>query len=302
MNESCYSPGGIATLACLLEVSAPKPGNVHRAADFEDVTFDDFAVSAVALGQAIDAGLKQSTGQVVLDAVERTIQAVGTNTNLGICLGIVPLAKMVIENRNVTLNQTRVTEFLARLDGDDGAKIFQAIRLANPGGLGESNEQDVRTTTNDRVDLLAAMRSAADRDAIARQYASGFRDVFEFGVPALVRGVAMFGKLSHAIVYAHVAWMANSPDTLIARKCGVETANHSQFLAAKTLACFETPICESGPALRSDIQDLFWMGVGELDFWLRSDGHQRNPGTTADLIAASLFVAIQNKSILPPYR
>ena len=50
----------------------------------------------------------------------------------------------------------------------------------------------------------------------------------------------------------------------------------------------------------------FWGAVGELDFWLRSDGHRRNPGTTADWMAASLFVAMFNRdidpSIVPEYR
>ena len=36
----------------------------------------------------------------------------------------------------------------------------------------------------------------------------------------------------------------------------------------------------------------------EFDAWLRADGHRRNPGTTADLIAASLFAAFRD-GILP---
>ena len=43
------SIGQCASLACLLEVSAPKPGNVHRGADFEDMTFADFAASRFAI-------------------------------------------------------------------------------------------------------------------------------------------------------------------------------------------------------------------------------------------------------------
>jgi triphosphoribosyl-dephospho-CoA synthase len=48
--------------------------------------------------------------------------------------------------------------------------------------------------------------------------------------------------------------------------------------------------------------ESFWSAVGELDFWLRSDGHRRNPGTTADLIAASLFAGIHNGIITAPFK
>jgi len=42
--------------------------------------------------------------------------------------------------------------------------------------------------------------------------------------------------------------------------------------------------------------------LADFDFWLRSDGHRRNPGTTADLIAAALFVLLRDGLIDPPYR
>ena len=34
--------------------------------------------------------------------------------------------------------------------------------------------------------------------------------------------------------------------------------------------------------------------LADFDFWLRSDGHRRNPGTTADLIAAALFAGLRD--------
>ena len=87
------SPGRLATLASLLEVSAPKPGNVHRGADFEGCTFGDFVLSAVVLGDSIDLTQNDGFGETILDAVQSTRAIVGTNTNLGIVLLLVPLAK-----------------------------------------------------------------------------------------------------------------------------------------------------------------------------------------------------------------
>ena len=42
----------------------------------------------------------------------------------------------------------------------------------------------------------------------------------------------------------------------------------------------------------------------ELDAYLRSDGHRLNPGTTADLVTACLFVALREGILKPtdPFR
>ncbi len=288
----------MATLACLLEVTAPKPGNVHRGADFEDVTFVDFATSAVVLGDVIQAFAEATLGQTILASVRQNEQAVGTNTNLGIVLLIVPLAKIAASNALADLQSNLVTDYLSKLSPSDGADVFEAIRLARPGGLGEVEELDVHGGGDHPVDLLSAMQLAANRDAIARQYVTGFQDVFEFGVPLLSEGCRRFGNLNEAIVYAHVAMMARSADSLIARKCGTGTAEHSRFLAAKAIES----LTQVEAAKKVDCSEGFWKAVGELDFWLRSDGHRRNPGTTADLIAASLYVGIHNGVIQSPFR
>lgn len=300
MSDDQFTPGGIAALACLLEVAAPKPGNVHRGADFEDVTFVDFATSAVVLGSVIDSWSDRSLGQTVLAAVTQTMENVGTNTNLGIVLLIVPLAKLVGRQPQTALTAAAVQKFLANLTESDGYEVFEAIRTASPGGLGNAAQLDINSETSERINLLEAMNMAATRDAVARQYATGFHDVFELGIPLLIRGRELFSDLSQAIVYAHVAWMAKEPDSLIARKCGSETAKRSQVLACQAIDCLG-PIVE-GPCPHPEGLEAFWTRVSDLDFWLRSDGHRRNPGTTADLIAASLYAAIHNRVIQPPYK
>src|SRR6185312_16157453 len=66
------SIGQCATLACLLEATAPKAGNVHRGADFDDLTFADFAVSAVAIGPAMETAASGGVGSAVFAAIEST--------------------------------------------------------------------------------------------------------------------------------------------------------------------------------------------------------------------------------------
>src|SRR5262245_48975201 len=164
MNIS-LSIGQCATLACLLEAAAPKVGNVHRGADFEDLTFHDFLASAVAIGPAMDAAIETGVGRAVLDAVAATRKCVPTNTNLGMTLLIVPLAVVPTDERLTTTNVRRV---LASLTPDDCRHVYEAIRLVQPGGLGKVKSMDV--ADEPPADLLAAMRAAADRDLVARQY------------------------------------------------------------------------------------------------------------------------------------
>jgi len=77
--------------------------------------------------------------------------------------------------------------------------------------------------------------------------------------------------------------MARFPDSLISRKLGDSVAQKSAAMAAQCL-----------DQLTNADDDAFWRSVGDLDFWLRSDGHRRNPGTTADLITAALYIGVVN--------
>ena len=140
-------------------------------------------------------------------------------------------------------------------------------------------------------DILAAMQFSSDQDLVARQYTNNFEQVLQEVVPLLVAGEAQFGKLTQAIVYAHVSMLARYGDSLIGRKCGKEVSDEARDRARHALQ----QLVES-----SDLQ-LYHDAVSDLDFWMRSDGHRRNPGTTADLIVAGLFVAMINDQLSPPF-
>ncbi len=289
MNATDFSLGRIAELACLLEVTAPKPGNVHRGADFEDVTFEDFVASAIVLGQAIDELADARTGETIRVAVERTQRLVGSNTNLGMILLIVPLAKSRQISREEAITPDHVEAVLKNLDSADATEVFEAIRLAKPGGIGKVEDMDVADTAETPINLMTAMELAKDRDLVAKQYVNGFEQVFEQGLPLLETGVEKFSTLSQAIVFAHVSLMSMFPDSLIARKCGAKLASQSQMMATQAIEFLDVGGDEA--------PEKYWNSVADLDFWLRSDGHRRNPGTTADIVAASLFVGINNNRI-----
>jgi triphosphoribosyl-dephospho-CoA synthase len=271
-----------AQLACIWEATAGKPGNVHRLVDFADLSYLDFLTSAAAVAPVLAAAPEHRVGHTVLEGVRRTRQVARTNSNLGILLLLAPLAKAAAQP-DLRAGLTRV---LDDLDVEDSRLVYEAVRLAKPGGLGQVSKQDIKDEPT--LPLRAVMALAADRDLIARQYINGFREVFEDGAPAVLEGMERTGSLEGAILYAHLCLMARYPDALIARKCGAVVAMESAMRARAVL--------DKGWPHTPDGRDAF----ADLDAWLRGEGRQRNPGTTADVIAACLFVLLREREIALP--
>src|SRR5574337_990527 len=272
-----------AQMACLLEVSADKPGNVTPFADFADTRYTDFLVSSIVLGQVLPKAAITATGSLILDAVRETKRLVGRNTNLGIALLFAPLAKAALRKGRQPL-QSRLHRVLTALTPYDGQRVYEAIRLAAPGGLGQVDQLDVRAT-HGTVALLEAMRAAADRDSIAREYVTDFEITFTIGAPALERALQESGDPEAAVIQTYLTLLSRVPDSLIARKCGAREAAMVSREAGKILAV--------GGAFTHE-------GRRKLQQWdraLRRDGNRLNPGTTADLTASALFVVILEKGI-----
>lgn len=268
--------GQCAALACLLEATAPKPGNVHRGADFDDLTFNDFAVSAALIAPVFDRAVDDGVGATVLGAMRATRQFVPTNTNLGILLLLAPLAAVPRDRRLAE----GVRDVLAQLTAEDARQVYEAIRLAQSSALGKVDEMDIHDEPP--ADLLAAMAAAADRDTIARQYVDDFRLVLDEVAPRLAACVQRGWSLTTAIIHTHIELISRHSDALIIRKCGEQIGREAAARAGAVLECGDPRSSE------------FQAELGEFDFWLRSDGHRRNPGTTADLIAAGLFVGLRD--------
>ena len=281
-SEWSFSVGQCATLACVLEATAPKPGNVHRHADFESLKFSDFLISAVGIGPTMERASEQGVGVTTLAAAQSTWSLVQTNTNLGTVLLLAPLA--AVDTRHKL--RDGIAGVLNSLNADDARAIYQAIRLMHPGGMGKVDTLDLASSPP--TDILAAMQLAAKRDLVARQYTNCFTQVFD-SAAWLIDGLHTGWTLMDTIVRTHVRLMASFPDSLIARKCGPQLAGESRDRAGAVL--------ESGTPGEADYE----RALVDLDSWLRADGHRRNPGTTADLIAAGLFVALRERTLTPPF-
>jgi triphosphoribosyl-dephospho-CoA synthase len=107
-------------------------------------------------------------------------------------------------------------------------------------------------------------------------------------MPALLKGITESGSLEGGIIGCHLDLLAGEPDSLIARKCGLATAAEASQRATQVLDAGWPRTAEGRTAL------------ADFDTWLRADGHRRNPGTTADLVTASLFTALRGGSIQMP--
>ncbi len=275
MPESPPEIAALATLACLLEASAPKPGNVGPGRPFRDMCHEDFVASAVAVGPLLGQAGQRPLGETIRAAITATRQWTEANTNLGIVLLLAPLAKATALPPPL---RSGVRTVLQHTTVADAVEVYAAIRLAQPGGLGTVPEQDLGDAPG--VPLLDTMRLAAGRDAVAREYATGFQTTFEVALPALRRARDAGLGWEEAVVEAFLAILAHQPDTLFARKLGSGVAAEVTARAQEVLAAGGLHD-EAGRA-----------ALAAFDASLRDPHNSRNPGTTADLTAGALFVAL----------
>lgn len=259
---------------------APKPGNVTRYQDFHDTTCEDFLISAWAAAPVFAEADKLAVGDLILGARRASSQHVKSNTNLGIILLLAPLAKAALDPTPAPLRR-RLRNVLKALTVDDCRKAYTAIRETQPGGLGKLDKHDVRDEA--AITLLEAMELAKDRDSIAFEYSSDYRITFTLGYPALRKAREECPQWTNAVVQAHLTVLAEEPDTLIARKLGIEKAKEVSIMAKEAL--------DAGRPGSEDWKKAY----ANLDSYLRSDNNRLNPGTTADLITASLFVFFIDK-------
>jgi triphosphoribosyl-dephospho-CoA synthase len=188
-----------------------------------------------------------------------------------------PLARAAVTRTAGEALRSAVLRTLAQLDVNDAAHAFAAIASARPGGLGEVAEHDVRAPA--RVSLREAMAAAAHRDSIASEYATGYAIVFDTGLPLLTDALLNERSTLDAVVALHLGLLSSRPDTLIARKAGDAAAREVSRAAGEVRA-----------GRRS---------LREFDASLRARGNRLNPGTTADLVAATLLAALLDGVRLP---
>lgn len=284
MNRLALVPAEISALVedvCELDVRAFKPGNVSFASPGHGMTAAHFVQSARAMAEPLTRD-GATVGERILDSVTATRAAVRCNTNLGIILLLAPLVQAALRPVPMTGLRARLEPILHGLSVDDAGQAFAAIRLAAPGGLGESTQHDVRGPAS--ADLGTAMRHAAGRDRVARQYATAYEDIFGFGVPLAELALRRHAGEDWAAVEVFLGLLGQWPDTHIVRKHGLQVANAVCLEARRIREKFVATSPEAAMPLLLD-----------LDASLKGRGI--NPGTSADL-TVTIFVAVRLQEAL----
>jgi triphosphoribosyl-dephospho-CoA synthase len=268
--------------AILMEASTIKIGNVHPNASFVDMEYEHFVHAADAIGRSIDRCLadpsgiacQPTVGVLVVEATKAMMDHVGRNTSLGTILLIAPLIGCK--------DRRQLKSRLSALTPEDSAHVYEAIRMAKPGGIGMSDAHDVHAGAPS--DLMIAMKHAAAYDDVALQYATDFVLVFQ-GLECYRSLVArsLHQEDLTPVQQLQLRWMSERVDSLIARKGGLKLAEEVRLRSSL--------VYDAWLARASGWRES-WQS---LDAWMRqqvsSDGKQlANPGTIADLIATVLFL------------
>lgn len=260
--------------ACELELRAFKPGNVSVHSEGHAMTVEDFRRSAeVSAPFLCDEQL--SLGEKIYLAVKATRETVGCNTNLGIVLLSAPLMQAFQSVRGGESLRRAVQRLLEGTSRADADWVYRAIRMAQPGGLGEASEQDVRHAPE--VTLLEAMRLAEHRDRIAWQYTHSYMDIFDFAIPRYHTMLFHWGNEEWAAVAVFVGLLERIPDSHIERKFGTR---YTRMVAGRMAQIEETLSNSETPQQAIRL-------LQEVDGEFKSCGI--NPGTTADLTVACLL-------------
>ena len=289
-----------AELACAMEVLSPKPGNVSPGKPFKYLNEMTFVASAVGLAEAFgEAGAP--VGRLVEQAVSAAGRLVRRNAGLGIILLLAPLVRAANDvlaagaqsgGTGAKILRAAVERVLAGLDEHDSSSIYRAIVSASPEGLGRSGVYDVTELAasgeGGRVPVVEAMRAASAWDSVAREYAECYEITFGLTVPMLASLWREGRALRSSVAQTFLFLMSEVPDTLIARKLGKEAARGASSAAGRVLE------------LGGFFTDEGRRAAGELGAMLEDRDNLMNPGTTADLLAAGIFVFMEDEMVRTP--
>ena len=298
--------GNCASLAALLEVSAyPKPGNIHRLKDFPETSYEHFLAGGVALGSVMGEVADRSSqthdytgiglGRGIKEAVDAMFQwQRGGNIHLGVILLFTPLsagAGAMLSDGDISIETLReyTRDIIASATKNDSVDIYSAINKAmSSEHLGDSEELDVTDSASterilrENITPLEIFGLCKDRDMICSEWVTGFQTVFETGYPYLQKRINEAASINEATVDTFIKILSENPDSLIARKSGAGQAKQVSEEARK--------IMQEGGTASSEGVKMLW----SLDEKLREQNGTLNPGTTADLTAASLFILLLN--------
>lgn len=295
-------------LAILFEISANKPGNVNLIVGFEGTRYEHFLASAVAAEPyfewAAERGVEVSQGKIHVSDVglgriiKNCVKDInswqrGGNTLLGTVILLLPIAvaagmtptgeEHILEIPELRENLKFVVESTTP---EDAVDVYEAIKIANPSGLGKAPELDVNDPNSinmirkEKISLYDTFIIASEYDTICSEWVKNYPITFDVAYPFLIEQIRKTDDLNMAIIHTLLKILAEHPDTFIARKTGIKKAREVSAMAKEVLKLGGLETSRGRKRLR------------EFDHELRESSNLLNPGTTADIIAAALALTV----------
>ncbi len=269
------SPAENAQLALLLEVtSTPKPGNVDRAREYPDLRFEHFMAGAVGVSEGFrmaEAG--ESVGKSFERAICGMAEQRGGNTQFGALLLLVPLVRAASEKELTPERAAEVVEQTTIEDACEFYRAFEHVDVAVDDPPEDMEALDVRRGADAISDieereltLYDVLAASVERDGVAREWVSRFSRSFE----AAERIESGEGPIPDRAARAFLELLASEPDTFVTKIHDEATAREVTEAARAVLRGDADPETFADQLVEAEV----------------------NPGTTADLIAAGLFIAL----------
>ena len=263
--------------ACKLDVFSIKPGNVFLDHPAYGMTHKDFLQSSMACSDII-CEQNIDIGEKILESVKASIDVVGCNTNLGIILLCSPIVEAIYLDNEHKLQQNNLKKVIDRIDLKQTKTIYKAINLANAGGMGLKDKFDLNTKKSSDFILSEAMNFASSYDYIANEYTNYFNNIINTISLNWRNYFKLMGNAECATTATFLKLISSNPDSLIARKYGLDTA----IEVSGKFRALSDEYCElKNPNIINNKLLL-------LDSELKIQG--LNPGTTADVVVASIFI------------
>lgn len=272
-----------AQLAMILEVSAtPKPGNIDRDHNYTDTRFEHFLASAVGVYPILEkaARSKSGVGAFIHEAVAESGKwQKGGNTHFGAFLLLIPLVMAAGRCTQKTSLQWHTRRVVRKTTVEDAVEFYKAfseakvkVKSAEDLDLGDTASIDKIKTQG--LTLYDLMKISCSYDMIAEEWVNGFRKTFDCA--GSIQEMIEEKGINDAIVHTFMLNLAFHKDTFIQTKFDSKKAEEISLRAENI---FEKSFLE-------DIMD----DIRAFDEELLNEGI--NPGSTADIIIAGLFVAL----------
>ncbi|MEL4304942.1 triphosphoribosyl-dephospho-CoA synthase [Methanococcoides sp. LMO-2] len=307
-DEACCSYSSAASyiarcaqLAMVLEVSSsPKPGNIDRHHDYDDTRYEHFLASAISVSPVIENAARgcASIGESLKNAVyQSNCWQSGGNTHFGAFLLLIPLsmaAGQLLDNGgefDVDRLVSRAHDIVRAADTEDALDFYRSfssagVRVNDVDEFDLQDEGSLASLKEDGVTLYDLMGISQDYDQIANEWVSGFKNC-AYCAQTIIRlmtaseGEDRIDDINHVIVYTFLKLLSENPDTFIRTKTNIETAENVSVQAKYIISKIENNGYDLN-AFRGDIED----------FDEKLLEKKLNPGSTADIIIAGIFIAL----------